>query len=89
MIEGLNPSEYFSAEQVRFLQNEAADWIRKANENIIEAANNGRNECIVDIRTTSGIGFKYYNAPDALRAHFEKRGFVIETGGMSNITIKW
>lgn len=86
----LQPSENFGAEQIRFLQNEATDWIKYVNQEIIKAANDGKNEAYIDITSRKdNIGFKFYNAPDALIEHFKSRGFGYESGGQSYILIKW
>lgn len=83
----LQPSENFGAEQIRFLQREAESWIIKANEEIIYAAENGRNQAHVDIK--SDLGSKFYNAPDALIEHFKNRGFDVLVNGQTSIIIKW
>jgi hypothetical protein len=86
----LEPSENFGAEQIRFLQNEATEWIQHVNKKIIEAANEGKNEARIDIRIREGnIGQKFYKASDALIEHFKSRGFDYEPGGQSYITFKW
>lgn len=86
----LEPSENFSADQIRFLQNEATEWIQHVNKKIIEAANDGKNEAYIDIRRTEGnIGQQFYKAATALIEHFKNRGFEYEPNGQSFLVFKW
>lgn len=81
----LKPSDNFSATEIQFLQNESADYIQKCNDAILEAASNGLSEVWIEIIKDQ----RYWKAPDALRAHFEKRGFKTLHGGQSNWGISW
>lgn len=85
----LQPSENFTADQIRFLQNEAAEWIRHANQKIIEAANEGKSEASIDITGRNPLGNKYYYAPDALIEHFKSRGFGHIWNGQSSVIFTW
>lgn len=86
----LQPSENFSAEQIRFLQNEATEWIQHVNKKIIEAATEGKDEAYIDITIKKdGIGQQFYKAPSALIEHFKSRGFAYESGGQSYVIFKW
>lgn len=86
----LQPSENFGAEQIRFLQNEATEWIQHVNRKIIEAASDGKNEVHIDIRIKQGnIGQQFYKAASALIEHFKSRGFEYESNGQSSIIFKW
>lgn len=81
----IKPSNNFDAEEVRFLQLEASEYIQKCNDAILEAASNGKDEVWIEIIKDQ----RYWKAPDALRAHFEKRGFKTLFGGQSNWGISW
>lgn len=86
----LQPSENFSANEIRFLQNEAIEWIQKANKLILEAANEGNNEARIPFyENGSKEDNGYYNAPFALQAHFKQRGFDVIPYGMSSLIISW
>jgi hypothetical protein len=86
----LHPSDNFTADQIRFLQNEADEWIGKANRLIIEAANEGKSEVYIPIyENGSNRHNGYYNAPDALQAHFRQRGFNVTPNGQSSILVDW
>lgn len=81
----LKASDGFNADEIRFLQTEAAEYIQKCNDAILEAASNGKDEVWIEIINDQ----RYWKAPDALRAHFEKRGFKTLFGGQSNWGISW
>lgn len=86
----LQPFENFTANEIRFLQNEATDWIEKANKLIIEAANAGKNEVYIPFYDNGSKEHNgYYNAPFALQAHFKQRGFTVKPNGQSSIIISW
>lgn len=85
----LQPTENFSADSIRFLQKEASEWIKAANEAIIEAASNGGNEARIDITTRSELGHKFYRGAYALIEHFKARGFQCNVAGQSYVEIKW
>lgn len=84
----LQPFENFTANEIRFLQNEATEWIQKANMLIIEAANEGKSEVYIPIYE-KGQPTGYYNAPQALQAHFKQRGFVVQPNGQSSVILSW
>lgn len=81
----LTPAQDFSAEEIRFLQTEAEGYIQQCNEGILEAASNGKTEVWFDIIKDP----RYWKAGDALRAHYEKRGFKTLWGGQSSWGISW
>lgn len=86
----LQPYENFTAEEIRFLQNEATEWIEKANKLIFEAANEGKDEVYIPFYDNgSNIHNGYFNAPFALQAHFKQRGFNVIPNGMSSMIINW
>lgn len=84
----LQPTENFTADQIRFLQNEATEWINYVNEKIIEAASEGKNEVYIDIHAHP-IGKKYWEAPGVLIDHFKKRGFAHQYNGQCTTIFKW
>lgn len=84
----LQPSENFTADQIRFLQNEATEWIKHVNDKIIEAASAGKSEVYIDINAHP-IGKKYWEAPNALIEHFKKRGFSHQFNGQCTTIFKW
>lgn len=81
----LTPSAEFTAIEIQFLQNEAQEYIQKCNDAILEAAMNGKSEVWIEIIKDQ----RYWKAPDALRAHYEQRGFKTMGGGQSNWGISW
>jgi hypothetical protein len=81
----LKASDNFHASEVQFLQGEATDYIQKCNDAILEAASNGKAEVWIDIIKDP----RYWKAPDALKAHFELRGFKTLFGGQSSWGISW
>lgn len=86
----LKPSDNFTAKEIRFLQTEATEWIAMVNAKIIEAANNGDAKVRISIYdAVKKDDTEYYQAPYALRNHFEQRGFVVEPNGQTSIIIKW
>jgi hypothetical protein len=85
----LQPSEYFHANEVRFLQTEATEWIQYVNERIIAAASEGKHEVYIDISERDPIGKKYWQAPGALIEHFKSRGFVHQFNGQCTTIFKW
>ena len=85
----LTPPENFTADNIRFLQNEATEWIQHANQKILEAANNGLSEAQVDITTRNPLGNKFYYAGSCLLDHFISRGFGAELCGQSYIKFSW
>lgn len=89
MIDMLKPTENFGADQIRFLQKEASEWIKSANESIIAAASNGNDRTHIDITNRSELGNKFYKGADALIEHFKSRGFECNVAGQSHVEIKW
>lgn len=90
LIKELSVLDHFRANEVRFLQNEATEWIQKANTLIIEAANEGKTEVQIPIYENGSKEHNgYYNAPLALQAHFKGRGFIVQPNGQSSIIISW
>jgi hypothetical protein len=85
----LQPTEYFHANEVRFLQAEAAEWIQYVNEKIIAAAGEGQYEVFIDISERDPIGKKYWQAPNALIEHFKSRGFTHQFNGQCSTIFKW
>ena len=85
----LQPSEYFTAKEVQFLQNEASEWIHHVNKKIIEAASDGKSEVYIDITSRDPVGEKYWMAPDALIEHFKCRGFGHIYNGQSSAIFTW
>jgi hypothetical protein len=86
----LTPSESFSAKEIRFLQNEASEWIKKVNAEIIKAAENGQSRVHISVYNNDKKDYtEFYNAPFALIEHFKNRGFNCEMAGQSNVLISW
>lgn len=84
----LQPTEYFTAKEVLFLQNEASEWIHHVNQKIIEAASAGKSEVYIDINAHP-VGKKYWYAPGALIEHFKSRGFMHQFNGQCTTIFKW
>lgn len=86
----LNPSENFSAKEIRFLQTVASEWIKKTNAEIIKAAENGDSKVQISVWDNLKKAYtEFYNAPFALIEHFKNRGFHCEMAGQSNVLISW
>ncbi len=85
----LQPTEYFTAKEVEFLQNEASEWIQHVNKQIIAAASDGKSEVYIDISERDPIGKKYWYAPDVLIEHFKSRGFTHRFNGQCSTMFKW
>lgn len=86
----LKTSDNFSANEIRFLQNEATQFIQDTNAQIIEAAKIGKSEIRVlkwDDKTQRY--FTWTVAQLAIMAHFEHRGFTVIMEGMGSMTISW
>jgi hypothetical protein len=86
----LEPSDNFTADEIRFLQQEAEEWITKANALILAAANEGQAQARIPFYENGSKEHNgFFNAPFALQAHFKQRGFEIISNGMSSMTISW
>lgn len=88
-INELLPTSNFGAEEIRFLQKEATEWIAAVNAEIIKAAKRGCNEVRIDITHKNKSGEKFYSAPVALSDHFKERGFTFEAEGQSYVKVSW
>lgn len=85
----IEPSENFTAEQIRLLQGKSYKFIEYLNTKIVAAASEG-DKCIY-IKTENEI-LSYSETHDiimALKKHFQTRGFDLTIECQSGFTISW
>lgn len=85
----IEPSENFTAEQIRLLQTKAAGFITFLNTKIVESASAGDQQLYVKTNNEVLDYDQTFGVIMPVKKVFESRGFEFTMNGQSGFTISW